>query len=47
VVEQPGDESLAEISRPSGQQQLHHLLPDLPALRRAIRRQAGPFTGIE
>ena len=44
---QPGHEGLAEISRPSRQKHLHCLLPDLPAFRRAIRRQAGPFVVIE
>jgi hypothetical protein len=36
--EQPGHKSLAEISGPSGQQHLHHLLPDLP-------RFAGQYAG--
>ena len=31
-VEQPGHEGLAEISRPSGQKDFHHIIPDLPAL---------------
>jgi hypothetical protein len=33
-AEQPGHESLGEISRPAGQQHLHTLLPNLPALHR-------------
>jgi len=47
LVEQQGYEGLAEISRPSGQQHLHYLLPNLPAFRREIWRQAGAFVGIE
>ena len=47
LVEQPRYEGLAEISRPSGQKHLHHVLPNLPAFHRATRRQAGPFVGIE
>jgi hypothetical protein len=32
LVEQLGREGLAEISRPSGQKDFHHLTPDLPTL---------------
>jgi hypothetical protein len=36
-----GHEGLAEISRPSGQQHLQHLLPNLPAFRRATDASNG------
>ena len=46
LVKQPGHERVAEISLPSGQQNLHYLSPTY-LFSQAIRMEAGAFVGIE